>query len=96
MRVEIDGTEIRSEADLHDLLSRTLDFGPYYGANLSALWDRLSTDVERSVEIVWKNSEISKTALGESRFAKIHDLLLRVQSQDQSSGWSDRFTVTFE
>ncbi|MGW2857185.1 barstar family protein, partial [Streptomyces sp. NPDC001215] len=66
MRIEIDGAAIRSESDLHEFLSRALDFGPYYGANLSALWDRLSTDVERPVEIVWKESELSRTALGES------------------------------
>ena len=96
MRVEIDGSVIRSERDLHEVLSRSLDFGPYYGANLSALWDRLSTDVERPVEIVWKESELSRTALGETQFEKIRDLLLRVQSQDESFGWSDRFSVTFE
>lgn len=96
MRVEIDGGAIRSERDLHDFLSRALDFGPYYGASLGALWDRLSTDVERPVEIVWKGSELSKVALGESEFEKIRDLLLRVQSQDQSFGWTDRFSVTFE
>ncbi|MFJ5535382.1 barstar family protein [Streptomyces sp. NPDC093261] len=96
MRIEIDGAAIRSERDLHEFLSRALDFGPYYGANLSALWDRLSTDVERPVEIVWKESELSSTALGESEFERIRALLLRVQSRDQSFGSSDRFTVTFE
>jgi len=73
-----------------------LDFGSYYGANLSALWDRLSTDVERPIEIVWKESELSRMALGEIEFVKIHDLLLRVQSQDESFGWPDRFSVTFQ
>lgn len=96
MRVEINGAAIRSERDLHEILSRALDFGPYYGANLSALWDRLSTDVERPVEIVWKMSGMSRAALGESKFEKIRALLLRVQSQDESLGWPDRFTVIFE
>ncbi|WP_079065945.1 barstar family protein [Streptomyces olivochromogenes] len=96
MRVEIDGATIHTESDLHEFLSQALDFGPHYGANLSALWDRLSTDVERPVEIAWKESELSGMALGESKFERIRDLLLRVQSQDESFGWSDRFTVTFE
>ncbi|ARH94935.1 barstar family protein [Streptomyces lydicus] len=96
MRIEIDGSAIHSERDLHEFLSRALDFGPYYGANLSALWDRLSTDVERPIEIVWKRSGLSRTALGESEFEKVRDLLLRVQSQDESFGWSDRFSVIFE
>lgn len=96
MRIEIDGAAILSERDLHNILSQALDFGPYYGANLSALWDRLSSDVERPVEIVWKQSELSERALGATEFEKIRDLLLRVQSQDESFGWSDRFSVTFE
>lgn len=95
MKVEIDGSSIRSGRDLHEFLSRTLDFGPYYGANLSALWDRLSTDVERPVEIVWKQSELSRQVLGEDEFAKFRDLLLRVQAQDESFGLADRLTVKF-
>jgi ribonuclease inhibitor len=95
MRVEIDGATIHSEKDLHEFLSRVLDFGPHYGANLNALWDRLSTDVERPIEIVWGESQLSRTARGESEYEKIRDLLLRVQSQDQSFGWSDRFSVAF-
>ncbi|MGQ4357915.1 barstar family protein [Streptomyces drozdowiczii] len=54
MRIAIDGTHIGSQADLHRFLAGPLDFGPYYGHNLSALWDRLSRDVERPVEIVWE------------------------------------------
>ncbi|MBF6467836.1 barstar family protein [Nocardia beijingensis] len=61
MRVTIDGARIRTDADLHRALWAPLDFGPYYGRNLNALWDRLTTDVERPVEIVWKNSGTSRT-----------------------------------
>ncbi|MFC8872755.1 barstar family protein [Streptomyces sp. NPDC057148] len=92
----MDGTRIHSEKDLHDTLSQALDFGPYYGSNLSALWDRLSVDVERPVEIVWKDSEISRVVLGDTVFGQIRNLLLRVQAQDRSFGWADRFSVTFE
>jgi ribonuclease inhibitor len=65
VRIEIDGAAIRSERDLHAFLSQALDFGSSYGANLSALWDRLSTDVERPVQIVWRDSELSRSALGD-------------------------------
>lgn len=95
MRAEIDGTTIRTAADLHAALSRALDFGPYYGGNLAALWDRLTTDVERPVELVWTDSELSRAALGETEFAKFRDLLLRVQEQDLSYGSAERFSVTF-
>ncbi|WP_306324805.1 barstar family protein [Streptomyces venezuelae] len=50
MRIAIDGTRIGSQADLHRFLAGPLGFGPYYGHNLNALWDRLSRDVERPVD----------------------------------------------
>jgi ribonuclease inhibitor len=96
MKVEIDGASIRTESDLHRLLSAELDFGPYYGENLSALWDRLSTDVERPVELVWKDSEESRKSLGDATFGKIRKLLLDVQQQDEAFGLVRRFTVVFE
>lgn len=96
MRVVIEGTEIRTVADLHEVLSRALDFGPYYGANLSALWDRLTTDVERPVEVIWKDSELSRTVLGEAVFDQIRDLLLEVQEKDEPRIAAKRFTVKFE
>jgi ribonuclease inhibitor len=96
MRVSIDGSLIKSESDLHEVLSRKLDFGPYYGRNLDALWDRLSMDVERPVELVWEKSEVSKTFLGAEVFNKISSVLIRVMDQDQSFGLNERFTVRFE
>ncbi|MEV7025641.1 barstar family protein [Kitasatospora sp. NPDC093558] len=82
MRVTVDGLTIRREADLHVLLARELDFGPYYGHNLNALWDRLSTDVERPVELVWQHSEASRAQLGAESFERIAALLERVVRQD--------------
>ncbi|MFB7026676.1 MULTISPECIES: barstar family protein [unclassified Streptomyces] len=38
----MDGTTVRTEADPHGILARALGFGPYYGADLNALWDRSS------------------------------------------------------
>lgn len=96
MRVAMDGTSISSDSDLHDTLARKLDFGPYYGRNLDALWDRLSTDVERPVEIVWKNSEVSRANLGTEVFERLSSVLIRVMSQDESLGLDEKFTVRFE
>lgn len=96
MIIEIDGSSIRCEQDIHEFLSRSLDFGPYYGANMSALWDRLSTDVERPLKIIWSRSSESRAEMGDEQFQKIRDLLLRVQEQDESLRLSERFTVTFE
>jgi ribonuclease inhibitor len=96
VRITIDGSLIWSESDLHDFLVRKLDFGPYYGRNLDALWDRLSTDVERPVELVWESSEDSKDHLGIELFEKISSVLIRVMDQDESFGLDDKFTVCFE
>lgn len=96
MRVEIDGTSVHSERDVHDQLARALDFGPFYGNNLSALWDRLSTDVERPVELVWRDSAVSREALGDEVFEKLTEVLLEVQAQDENWKLINRFTVQFD
>ncbi|MFC0550616.1 barstar family protein [Planotetraspora thailandica] len=92
MRVVVDGRQVRSEADFHRLLAVPLDFGPYYGHNLDALWDRLSTDVERPVELVWTHWEESRANLGTEVFDKICSILTRVQAQDAEWNWRERFT----
>ena len=91
MLVQIDGREVRTEDDLHRLLSQALDFGPYYGSNLDALWDRLSMDVPRPVRVVWTHWQVSKRNLGAKRFGKIYSLLRAVQAKDQELGQEERF-----
>ena len=44
--VLLDGRKIKSPADLHQCLSESLQFPDYYGKNLDALWDILSTTSE--------------------------------------------------
>ncbi|GAA4566509.1 barstar family protein [Planotetraspora kaengkrachanensis] len=92
MRVVVDGRQVRSEADFHALLAGLLDLGPYYGHNLDALWDRLSTDVKRPVELVWTHWEESRANLGTEIFGKIRTILTRVQALDADRNWSERFT----
>ncbi|MFJ7629256.1 barstar family protein [Streptomyces sp. NPDC097595] len=96
MRVEINGAEMRSQADLHRVLAGALDFGPYYGANLAALWDRLTVDVERPVEIIWRHASASRALMGEEQFIKVRDLLEAVAEQDLVYEWAERLTITFE
>lgn len=90
MLVELDGNRLRSERDFHEQLARKLDFGPYYGRNLDALWDRLSADVERPVKLVWKDAEVSRLALGPV-FDRIVNILRRVEEQDRTCGLQERF-----
>ncbi|WP_225812252.1 barstar family protein [Streptomyces spinosus] len=94
--VEISGAEINSPEEFHKVLAEKFDFGPYYRPNAAALWDRLSTDVERPIELIWRNSEASREAMGVVAFDDLRALLLRVQEQDEEYGWDDRFTVRFE
>jgi len=94
MDVVLRGEDIRSEQDLHRILADKLDFGPYYGANLAALWDRLTTDVERPVRLIWENAASSRAAMGDALFAKITQLLRDVEQQDRDWGLSDAFTVS--
>ncbi|MET9933484.1 MULTISPECIES: barstar family protein [unclassified Streptomyces] len=95
MRVAVDGARIGSQADVHRVLARFLDFGPYYGYNLSALWDRLSTDVERPVEIVWENAAVSRGRMGDEAFEAIASVLVRAAAEDDSSAPDKRLTVRF-
>ncbi|MFD9889940.1 barstar family protein [Amycolatopsis sp. NPDC059027] len=90
--VELDGTRVHNNADFHRELSRLLDFGPYYGHNLSALWDRLSRDVERPVHLVWRDAEASKAALGDSPFDAILRILEDAAEEDRHSPHPERFT----
>jgi ribonuclease inhibitor len=89
--VEIDGREVLTEAHLHRLLRGALDFGPYYGSNLDALWDRLTLDVPRPVRLIWTHWQVSKRNLGAKRFGKICDLLRAVEAEDQERGYEERF-----
>jgi ribonuclease inhibitor len=89
--VEIDGREVRAEGDLHLLLDRALNFGPYYGSNLDALWDRLSRDVPRPVRVVWTHWRVSKRNLGAQKFEKICNLLHAVEAKDQELSHDERF-----
>ncbi|GIM95754.1 barstar family protein [Paractinoplanes toevensis] len=91
--VTIPGNRIVSELELHRFLARELDLGPYYGKNLDALWDRLTTDVERPVYLVWVDAAKSREGMGEDLFDKIVDLLRKVAAKDVEAGYKDRFNV---
>ena len=83
MKITIDGSDIRSEADLHQCLAASLALGDYYGRNLNALWDRLTADVERPLEIVWINASKSREHLGETQ-DRIEELLRDVEVYDKN------------
>ncbi|MEV0136634.1 barstar family protein [Dactylosporangium sp. NPDC050688] len=92
MRVQLDGNQIRSEADFHRHLAGLLDFGTYYGHNLDALWDRLTTDVPRPVHLTWTAARMSRSAMGRTAFNRIEGILRAAADQDAARGRTDRFT----
>ncbi|WP_225875087.1 barstar family protein [Pseudomonas bananamidigenes] len=67
----------------------------FYGNNLNALWDLLSTGVERPIDLIWKNSELSKKSMGDS-YNKIIKIFERTKQQDVSFGWEDKFNYHLE
>ncbi|MEU4292800.1 barstar family protein [Kribbella sp. NPDC026596] len=89
--VRIVGAEVRTELDVHRSLERQLEFGEYYGRNVAALRDRLLTDVPRPVRIVWLDSRISRSRLGEEVFDKIVGVFAEAAAQDLAFGWNERF-----
>jgi ribonuclease inhibitor len=82
----IRGSQIHSEKEFHKLLSTMLDFGPYYGNNLDALWDRLSTDIERPVRLIWTEAAQSRINLGSDVFDRIVDVIRGVEAHDDRMG----------
>jgi ribonuclease inhibitor len=86
----LDGAHVLSEKEFHSIMSASLDFGPYYGRNLDALWDRLSTNVERPVKIIWLNSDLSRIYLG-CYFDEIIKVFERAKLQDLNSHGEEKF-----
>lgn len=60
----VDGKRIRNKRALHLLLKKDLKLSDYYGNNLDALWDEISSSI-REREIIVKNQEDLIENLGE-------------------------------
>jgi ribonuclease inhibitor len=89
-KIIINCDKIKTERDFHIQMASKLDFGPYYGYNLDALWDRLSTDLERPIKIIWENSSLSQRELGDIYF-KIISILEKTKIQDVDLGLDEKF-----
>lgn len=79
-RCILDGRKIVSLNDFYDQLSFHLPLPDYFGHNLDALWDILSTDIEGPFEIVWKNSDDSKKLMGKD-FERIVELFKNLEKE---------------
>lgn len=81
MQLEIIGSKIYTEQDFHNQISKIFSIQDYYGNNLDALWDLLSTNVERPITLVWKDAMFSKNQL-ENIFIEIVNVLPSVPNPD--------------
>jgi ribonuclease inhibitor len=91
----IDGELILSERDFHNFVSKLLDFGPYYGNNLDALWDRLSSGIGKNIVLHWKNSALSRTKLG-AKFNIIVQLFEEARNEDIQLGLKEPLLLILE
>jgi ribonuclease inhibitor len=73
-KVKLPGKTIRSLDEFYEEIARKLRFPDYFGRNLDALWDVLTTDVKGPVELAWEDSEVSKKSMGKD-FEKVAALL---------------------
>ena len=63
-KVKLAGKSIRSPEEFYGQIARKLRFPDYFGRNLDALWDVLTTDVKGPVELAWEDAEASKKFMG--------------------------------
>lgn len=76
----IAGETLGSLEEVYRQLDAQLAFPRYFGNNLDALWDVLSTDVEGPFEIVWNNADISRQVLG-ADFDRVLAVLRQLESE---------------
>ena len=95
MQLEIIGSKIYTEQDFHNQISKIFSIHDYYGNNLDALWDLLSTNLERPITLVWKDAMFSKNQL-ENIFIEIVKALERVKKQDEDYGFEEKFNYILE
>ena len=84
----LNGSAIQSLSDFYDEITRVLSLPGYFGRNLDALSDVLTTDIEGPFEIVWESSSVSKKAMKQD-YSKIAALLKRVAKE------RDDFRIAF-
>lgn len=81
-RIRLNGAKMADREAAHAYLKRKLDLPDYYGNNLDALWDCLSTDFSPK-KIILVNKEAMVEGLG-SYGEAIITLLLEVSEENES------------
>jgi len=90
--VHLDGKKLTSQSAFHDAITVALALSQYYGRNLAALQDVLSVDVERPLQLIWDDADISRRAMG-ADFDRIVHVLQRIELDDARIGYQSRFQL---
>ncbi len=72
--ITIRGKNATSCEAVYDEIGRQIPLPPHFGRNLDALWDVLSTDIPGPLTVIWKDSSLSRAAMGDD-FVRIRGLL---------------------
>lgn len=74
--IRLNGTKMLDKASTHAYLKRKLELPDYYGENLDALWDCLSTDISFKKITIYKPAIIIENlgAYGESLINLIQEV----------------------
>lgn len=91
-KIILNGASFETVRDVHAALANALDFGSFYGYNLDALWDMLTTDVERPLRIEWENSAMSAAKMG-IEFDKIVNVLRKAVEFDEQMGFKNKIEL---
>lgn len=78
--IQIDGEQLSTRDELHDMLHAQLDLGEHYGRNLDALWDCLTGEVCMPLTIQWLHFEKSRQVLG-GYADQVIDLMREVEEE---------------
>jgi ribonuclease inhibitor len=80
MKAILEGSKVRTEAELHDAFTVALDLPEYYGRNLDAMWDCLTGWIEVPLVLVWKDYDVCRRHVG--RYAeRVLDLLRQAETE---------------
>ncbi|MBB6108062.1 barstar family protein [Mucilaginibacter lappiensis] len=80
MEITIEGERIKTINDFHLEIKKKLTFPEYYGENLDALWDCLTSSIDLPVTLIWRNADRSKVSLGDG-FNSIVDVLSSAEKE---------------
>jgi ribonuclease inhibitor len=76
----LDGQAIQSLDSFYKEIAKVLPLPDYFGRNLDALADVLTTDLDGPCEILWEHSAVSKQAMSRD-FQRIRTVLKRAAQE---------------